>query len=110
MNDAILKLAVALIGLVATYIGSVLIPNIKAKTTIEQQKTIQFWVDVAVYASEQMYNGKGLGAKKKEEVLKFINDKGFNVTEAELNMLIESSVKKLRNEEDKRKVLEVEVV
>ena len=60
----------------------------------------QYLVDIAVQAVEQIYKNEG-GAMKlemaKNEALKAINRSGLQVTESELNVLIEASVKAMND-------------
>lgn len=85
----------AIIALAAAIITSILIPYIKSRTTAEQQENINAWVQIAVTAAEQIFNGSGRGAEKKEYVIGFLADKGFKLDEASVNVLIESAVKAL---------------
>lgn len=88
----IVKCIIALLGTIITYI---IIPYIKSKTTEKQRDDITFWVQVAVSAAEQIYDGKGQGEIKKQYVIDFLIDKGINISMNELNILIEASVKEL---------------
>jgi len=85
----------AIIALAAAVVTSILIPYIRSRTTAEQQENINGWVQIAVTAAEQIFNGSGRGAEKKEYVIKFLADKGFNLDEATVDVLIESAVKAL---------------
>ena len=59
----------AIITLVFLCITTFLIPYIKSKTTSAQQEQIQAWVNIAVMAAEQLIQGSGMGAEKKEYVI-----------------------------------------
>lgn len=87
--DIIVKIIIPILGAVVTYI---LVPWIKEKTTAEQQKNIKFLVQVAVNAAEQIFEEAGQGDKKKQYVIDFLNSKGINITEKELDILIEAAV------------------
>ncbi len=91
------QLFIALLGLLCTLITYRVIPYIKSRTTAQQQAQIKQWVGIAVSAAEQLFSGSGLGNKKKAYVLKFLQDKGFTVDEAALNVLIESAVWQLKH-------------
>lgn len=91
--EIIIKVIIPIIGAVITYL---IVPFIKSKTTIEQQKNIEFWVEIAVNAAEQIF-GSGLGEKKKQYVIDFLNSKGINITEKELDILIEAAVFEMNN-------------
>ena len=85
----------AIIALVAAVITSILIPYIRSRTTAEQQQTINAWVQIAVTAAEQIFNGSGRGAEKKAYVINFLDEKGFKIDEASIDVMIESAVKAL---------------
>ncbi len=72
-----------------------LIPYIKERTTKEQRDNMCFWVKVAVNSAEMIFAEKGQGKLKKEYVLEFLNNRGFNITAHELDVLIEAAVKEL---------------
>ncbi len=87
--DIVVKVAIPILGAIITYI---LVPYFKAKTTEKQRENIYFWVRVAVGAAEQIYKEKGQGAFKKEYALNFLNGKGIEITEQQLDILIEAAV------------------
>ncbi len=87
---------VALIGLIGTIITAVLIPYIRSKTTKEKYDNIYTWVSIAVSAAEQIFKDvQKAGKLKKEYVLAFLNQKGFNINEDELDAMIEAAVLEL---------------
>lgn len=88
---------IAIITLVTTLIGSVLVPFIRSKTTAQQQDTIKMWVDIAVMAAEQLYQGSKLGQQKKLFVLEFLETRGFHIDIEAIDSLIESAVYELKN-------------
>lgn len=88
----------AVIALAAALATAFLIPWIRSKTTAEQRDELLIWVDIAVAAAEQIFTGSGEGDKKKEYVLKFLEERGFKVDFETLNMLIELAVKELKDE------------
>lgn len=85
-------IANAAITLATALITAFLIPYIKSRTTTEQQAQIKAWVRIAVSAAEQIYNGPGRGAEKKEYVQGFLQSKGYKVDFDTLDTLIESEV------------------
>ena len=85
-------IANAAVTLATALITAFLIPYIKSKTTTEQQTQIKAWVRIAVSAAEQIYNGPGKGAEKKEYVQCFLQSKGYKVDFDTLDTLIESEV------------------
>ena len=86
---------------VVVLIGMYLIPEIKSRIGEEKFNKIVYYVDIAVRAAEQMFKESGLGVKKKEYVLDFINGvlskMNYSITEDELNILIESAVKDMND-------------
>ena len=76
-------------------------------TVEEKFNKIVEYVGYAVNAAEQIFKETGLGEKKKEYVLNFINGVlgklNYSITEEELNILIESAVKDMN---DAKKLVE----
>ena len=87
----------AILALVAVVISSIIIPYIKKKTSVEQQKEIAGWVKIAVMAAEQIYVGFGRGAEKKQYVLDWLAERNISVDGNEIDALIESVVYELNN-------------
>ena len=87
----------AVLALVAVVITSIIIPYIKKKTSVEQQKEIAGWVKIAVMAAEQIYVGIGRGSEKKQYVLAWLAERNITVDGNEIDALIESAVFELNN-------------
>ena len=87
----------AIIALVFLCITTFLIPYIKSKTTSAQQEQIQAWVNIAVMAAEQLIQGSGKGAEKKEYVIKWLNKHNITFDAEKLDAMIEAAVYKLTN-------------
>ena len=87
----------AIITLVFLCITTFLIPYIKSKTTSAQQEQIQAWVNIAVMAAEQLIQGTGMGAEKKEYVIKWLNEHNITFDAEKLDAMIEAAVYKLTN-------------
>ena len=87
----------AIITLVFLCITTFLIPYIKSKTTSAQQEQIQAWVNIAVMAAEQLIQGSGKGAEKKEYVIKWLNEHNITFDAEKLDAMIEAAVYKLTN-------------
>ena len=86
-----------IITLVVLCITTFLIPYIKSKTTSAQQEQIQAWVNIAVMAAEQLIQGSGKGAEKKEYVIKWLNEHNITFDAEKLDAMIEAAVYKLTN-------------
>lgn len=87
----------AVAALLAAVITAIVIPYIKTKTTTDQQRQINTWVQIAVSAAEQIYNGPGKGADKKAYVLTWLRQHGVTVDEPQLDALIEAAVYELKS-------------
>lgn len=87
---------IEIIGLlIATIITSILVPFIRSKTNAEQQQNINAWVQIAVTAAEQIFEGSGRGAEKKEYVIGFLAEKGVKIDRSSIDAMIESAVEAL---------------
>jgi hypothetical protein len=85
-------------------ITGVLAPYIKSKTTAAQQSILLTFIDIAVFAAEQLYPGTGRGVEKKSYVLSWLDDiiswlakRGFTVNSDKLDAMVESAVYKLKS-------------
>lgn len=87
----------ALVFLLSALISVYLIPLIRSKTNEAERREIEAWVSIAVQAAEQLYNSEQ-GQEKKNYVLNFLTDHGYEVDFNEINNLIESEVLKLHAE------------
>lgn len=87
----------AIITVIVLCITTFLIPYIKSKTTAAQQEQIQAWVNIAVMAAEQLIQGSGKGAEKKEYVIKWLNEHNITFDAEKLDAMIEAAVYKLTN-------------
>lgn len=92
--EIIIKIVIPIIGAIITYL---IVPFLREKTTKEQRGNIEFWVRIAVNAAEQIYKEKGHGKQKKEYVLDFLSSKNINISEQQLDLLIEAAVYELNN-------------
>jgi len=94
-SDAFVNITKCVIVLLGTIITYIVVPYIKTKTTEKQRDNIYFWVQVAVNAAEQIYAEKGMGVVKKKYVVEYLRNKGINISEEDLNILIEAAVREL---------------
>lgn len=81
----------AALALIAALIARYVVPWIKEKTTVEQQKRIQAAIDTAVFAAEKVY-GAGQGQQKKQYVLKKLREMGYTIDSAQVAAGIEAAV------------------
>lgn len=82
----------AVIALLAAVVSTFLIPWIKGKVEAQKLEKIMDWVTIAVSAAEQIYNESGMGEKKKQYVLDFLEDKGLTVDINSVDAMIEAAV------------------
>lgn len=87
----------AVIALIAALITAFVIPWLKSKTTAQEREELLKWVEIAVMAAQQLYYQLD-GAKRKEYVRNFLNLKGYDVTDNEIDNAIEAAVLKLHRE------------
>lgn len=85
----------AVITLFVALITAFVIPWLKSKTGAARFAEVLKWVEIAVAAAEQMAKAGLIDMPKKEYVVKFLNDSGVDVDEAELDAMIEAAVLKL---------------
>lgn len=82
----------AVIALIAALITAFVIPWLKRKISAEKLAEVSTWVEIAVEAAEQLYEGSGRGAEKKEYVIQFLQQKGYTVDMAAIENMIEAAV------------------
>lgn len=90
--DIIIKIIIPILGAIVTYM---IVPFIMQKTSKEQRENIVYWVKIAVAAAEQMKDAGLIEIPKKQYVVDFIREKGFKITEEDLDAIIEAAVKEL---------------
>lgn len=84
----------AVIVLAAALITAFVIPWVKRNTTAQDREEFLRWVDIAVAAAEQLFYTTQ-GPEKKKYVIQFLKEKGFTLSEEEVNAAIEGAVLKL---------------
>jgi len=87
----------AFIALIAALITAFVVPWIKRNTSEKDREELLKWVEIAVMAAQQLYHQLD-GAKRKEYVMNFLFQKGYNVLSAEVDTAIEAAVLKLHQE------------
>lgn len=101
LNDGMVKIILALIGLLGTLLTYFLIPYLKTKTTKEQRDDLAFWLGVAMTSAEYMFDIPKAGIEKKDYVMKFIKSKGIKVKDEALSMLIDTVIDIFNDAKDK---------
>lgn len=113
------QIQTALLGALGTIILSLIgvitkkvVAFLDEKGITEKLNKKQYLVDIAVNAAEQVYQNED-GAVKlanaRKEALKLLNDNGLNITDTELQNLIESSVKSMNDAFNSTKVGVIEL-
>lgn len=104
MDDRIFELILAVIPVLGVILTSFIIPYFKEMIGNEKLSKYQEWTAMAVKAAELLFTESGMGAEKKEYVVKFLTEQ-FNknkvvITEEQMNILIESAVKQMKEIEN----------
>ena len=89
-------IAVALIALLFALAWVFLIPLFRAKISGEKLGYLRQLVSIGVYSAEQIFKGTGLGAKKKEYVLAFLEKHGMTADLDIIDNAIEAEVCELK--------------
>ena len=101
-RDILLEVLKLVVMLVSVLVTSYVIPWIKANTDSKKLQTVFDWVEQGVHAEEQMYGAK-TGTQKKRCVTEFlqkiIKAKKINISDQELEMLIEAAVQVMNTQD-----------
>ena len=83
------------LSIVSVLVTGVLVPVLKQKYGKEKVLSAMEAVDIAVKAAEEIYKETGQGDLKKKYVLMRLNEKGFKITEKDLDEMRKASVLEL---------------
>lgn len=89
----------AVIALIAALITTFLIPYIKGKISKQQYDRLLEAVRIAVAAAEQIFTSPQSGADKKQYVQEFLAAQGYDVSQREIDTMIEATVGKINGVE-----------
>ena len=89
----------AVIALIAALITTFLIPYIKGKISQQQYDKLLEAVRIAVAAAEQIFTSPQSGADKKQYVQEFLAAQGYDVSQREIDTMIEATVGKINGVE-----------
>ncbi|WP_313413121.1 phage holin family protein [Sedimentibacter sp.] len=92
MSNISYQIATLVISLIGVILTGLVAPWLRTKLTNEKLTTIEMWVNIAVAAAEQIFKLPGSGTQKKMYVIEFLKTKGINITDRELDALIEAAV------------------
>ena len=96
MDNGMVQIILSVIALLGTITTVLIAPWIRAKYSAEKRAEVMDYVEAGVLAAEQIFKVTDpTGKLRKQFVLKFLNDKGFKISEDEINILIEAAVKEL---------------
>lgn len=99
MRDIIMKAIELAIMIVAFACARYLIPWLKTRIGADQMQQITGWVKAAVLSAQQVLQAES-GETRKAWVVDFLHDilteKGFEVSEEEIDTLIEAAVKEMK--------------
>ena len=87
----------AFIALFAALITAFVIPWIRRNTSAKDREELLKWVEIAVAAAQQLYHQLD-GAQRKEYVRNYLNTKGYDVSDKDVDNAIEAAVLKLHRE------------
>lgn len=90
----ITQLVIGVIGICVLFVTMVILPLARAKFGNENVEEFLRWVKIGVQAAEQIYAITD-GEQKKMYVLEFLDSKGYDVNEDEVDKAIEAAVLEL---------------
>lgn len=100
LREALINLLVVVIGLVATFVGQKGYSYLNNKGVLKEIEAKQKYVNIVVNAIQQTYkeaNGEEKLGEAKTQLVDFFNANGIKFTDVELNSLIESAVKGVKD-------------
>ncbi len=89
----------ALTALIAAIITTFLVPYIKGKISRQEYDRLMEAVRIAVAAAEQLFTSPQSGADKKQYVQEFLAAQGYDVSQQEIDTMIEATVSKINGVE-----------
>lgn len=100
LQDVLLNLLIVVVGLATTFIGQKGHAYLKRKGVLAQLESKKNYVDIVVAAVQQVYaeaNGDAKLQEAKAQLVDLFNKNGIKFTEDELDLLIESAVKGMKD-------------
>ena len=99
MNLDLTQIVVALIGLLGIIITSVVVPMVKANTSVKTQVIIANIIKTAVYAAQQIYTPEQWEEKKRfamEQAIRGLEQYGVTLDEDTISDAIEAALKEIK--------------
>lgn len=100
LQDVLLNLLIVVVGLATTFIGQKGTAYLKRKGVLAQLESKKNYVAIVVSAVQQVYAESKGDAKLQEakvQLIDLFNKNGIKFTEDELDLLIESAVKGMKD-------------
>lgn len=100
LTQALINLLIVVIGLFATFVGQEGKKFLKKKGLLAEMESKKKYVDIVVKALQQTYaagEGEAKAKEAKDELVSYFVKNGINFTHAELDLLIESAVKGMKD-------------
>lgn len=100
LQEALLNLLIVVVGLATAFIGQKGHAYLKRKGVLAQLESKKNYVEIVVSAVQQVYaeaNGDAKLQEAKAQLVELFNKNGIKFTEDELNLLIESAVKGMKD-------------
>lgn len=106
MNELTFNILKIVVSVSAALISAYVIPLLKAKLAESKDRRLLEIVEIAVRAAEQTI-GSGHGSVKKDEVIEFVTcwmvQHGIQITNEQLDQLIEAAVFELNKNKEEEK-------
>ena len=99
-NEMVSVIVKAVVAVLSVLITSVVIPYIKGKIGENKYNEIKYYVEYAVRCAEQLYTPEQWQEKKayvKEYIIRKAKDFGIDMTEEDINVLIEGIVNEVKH-------------
>ena len=103
MNENVFNVIMSILPVLGAIITYYVVPYIKANVDSVKLAQCKEWVTLAVKTAEMIWQETGHGEDKKSYVVKFLTDmlnsNKMVITENQMNVLIESAVKEMKEYE-----------
>lgn len=92
INDMLIQALALVLSAVVLFLTKKVTYWLEVKATKEERENVLFWTEIMVKVTEDIYREKGQGLLKKEDVVKFLQDNGFNISESQMSVLVDAVV------------------
>ena len=93
-------IALSLIALAGAIATRYLVPWLREKLGQERTARLMYCAGIAVHAAEQMFSQRGTGTEKLNYALKYLRDRGFDLSADELRAAVEAAVHEMSSAVD----------